>query len=139
MAFLLTLAIGLSAPELHICLARHGHREWLHRIYRDDSSASTRLFTGDSAQHRFAGISRMHSIFLQTVRRLPHHAAARARPRRGNATPLLVCSFESYGHELVGKLRFGRAPDTLSKRWRSEAAHHGTINVGLLADDMVAT
>ena len=33
--FLLALAIGLSASELHIRLALHRHREWLDRAYRD--------------------------------------------------------------------------------------------------------
>ena len=33
--FLLALAIGLSASELHIRLALHRHREWLDRTYRD--------------------------------------------------------------------------------------------------------
>ena len=35
MVFLLALAVGLCASELHIRLALHRHREWLDQTYRD--------------------------------------------------------------------------------------------------------
>ena len=41
-AFLLALAVGLSASELHIRLALRRRREWLDRRYRDDELGAAR-------------------------------------------------------------------------------------------------